>query len=496
MATIIGTNNPETLIGTDSADEIAGLGGADIISAGSGDDNIYWTHLSDGPDNVDGGAGNDTQWAFMTNRPDFNLTYTLGRSGADPSRASFRNYDTPLTMDNIEAFTIIANMQRGGELYLESLAGTDLTGRVTVNALNTSGTATAGITFRADSTVTNQMVGFGTSLRDVFRGALGNDIFYGFDGDDELIGGSGVDELVGGRGNDTYSADAQDSLLELEGEGRDLISISSDYFVLPPNFEDLIGGGAKFTGIGNSGDNLIQGRGGNDYLIGMAGNDTLYGNAGSNTLQGGTGNDIYLIVESTGDSIVEFAGEGTDEIQTHKTSFTLPEHVENLTHTGRASFWGSGNAGDNVITGQMLNDKLIGHDGNDTLRGAEGGDILDGGDGNDVLIGGSGGDELGGGRGADRFVTSVFGDGVDMIHDFNRAQNDVIDIRALTASLGTQGQDPFASGVLSFQQVSDYAGRPATFVMFDPDGSAGPQGSARYLTVIGAEPLTPTDFLF
>ncbi|HEY0625309.1 MAG TPA: calcium-binding protein [Allosphingosinicella sp.] len=504
MATIIGTDAPETLVGTEGNDEIAGRGGADGINALGGNDNIYWTY-GDGLDGVDGGAGIDVQWAFITSGQGGPRRFSLGTNVLDPTRVDLREGSgsigdpqiVRLTVDNVEALTLVVNMGAGGEFIVTDLSGTDLTGRITVNGLNTSGTALSGLIFRAATqALVNQLVGFGTNLTDSFEGALGNDIFYGYDGDDLLQGGSGgIDELVGGRGNDTYVADNQDAILELQGEGRDRVLMTSSFYNVGANIEEVFfHGSGDFTAIGNGVNNFIVGGTGNDYLIGQSGNDTLYGGGGNNTLQGGTGNDLYL-VESPGDTLVEFVNEGFDTVQTPLATFTLAPNVENLTYTGFGNFKGIGNEDNNVITGGVGSDYLIGGLGSDTLQGGAGGDILDGGAGYDVLIGGAGGDEMTGGEFADMFVTSVYGDGVDMIHDFSRAEGDGIDVRALTASLGTQGQDPFASGHLSFQQ-GVVGGRQATLVMFDPDGSAGPQGSVHYLTVIGTQPLSSSDFIF
>ena len=51
----------------------------------------------------------------------------------------------------------------------------------------------------------------------------------------------------------------------------------------------------------------------------------LIGSAGAaNTRQGGIGDDIY----AAGDTIVEFAGEGYDQVQTWLATFTLAANVE------------------------------------------------------------------------------------------------------------------------------------------------------------------------
>ncbi|MDM3844272.1 MAG: hypothetical protein PT116_04310, partial [Aphanizomenon gracile PMC638.10] len=69
------------------------------------------------------------------------------------------------------------------------------------------------------------------------------------------------------------------------------------------------------------------------------------------TLIGGTGDDIY-IVDSTTDTITENASAGTDTIQSSVT-YTIASlaNVENLTLTGTTAINGTGNAGNNVITG-------------------------------------------------------------------------------------------------------------------------------------------------
>jgi len=73
---------------------------------------------------------------------------------------------------------------------------------------------------------------------------------------------------------------------------------------------------------------------------GTAGNDTMSddstgsGRIGGNTMVGGDGNDIYVVNGS--DTVIEAAGEGTDEVRT-TDSYTLPDNVENLTLLDGAS---------------------------------------------------------------------------------------------------------------------------------------------------------------
>ena len=113
---------------------------------------------------------------------------------------------------------------------------------------------------------------------------------------------------------------------------------------------------------------------GNDDLNGGAGNDSLDGGAGADSLSGGLGNDTYLI--DSLDVITENVGEGTDTIQVGM-SYTLGQHIENLTLMGIDNFNGTGNT---------LNNTLIGNSGNNLLDGGAGSDIMRGGAGNDTYM--------------------------------------------------------------------------------------------------------------
>ena len=74
---------------------------------------------------------------------------------------------------------------------------------------------------------------------------------------------------------------------------------------------------------------------------------------------------------------------------------------------------------------------LIGRAGDDWLRGGEGNDRLFGGTDNDVLEGGAGIDRLFGGDGRDTFVFAT-GDGLDIIEDFNEADDGTGDVLYLS----------------------------------------------------------------
>jgi serralysin len=179
--------------------------------------------------------------------------------------------------------------------------------------------------------------------------------------------------------------------------------------------------------IGNDADNLLRGNGGDDALDGRTGVDQMFG---------GAGNDTYY-VETPGDMVTEFPGQGSDLVHA-SISYTLPDNVEKLELTGGGDINGTGNALDNVLSGNDGANILAGGSGNDTyiaddpkdsiiehpgegvdlvlsslafsvlpnnvenvtLTGAGDGQVV-GNDLSNVLVGNGGNNVLDGGRGAD-----------------------------------------------------------------------------------------------
>ena len=101
----------------------------------------------------------------------------------------------------------------------------------------------------------------------------------------------------------------------------------------------------------------------------------------------------------------------------------------------------NGHGGDDTISGGSGNDALLGETGNDILNGGDGTDYLYGGADNDFLQGGTGNDILFGNGGADLFIWGG-GDAdgsTDIIKDFNLAEGDKVDAKALLDALGWNG---------------------------------------------------------
>ncbi|WP_276307456.1 calcium-binding protein [Thiopseudomonas denitrificans] len=368
---------------------IIGNDGNNVLDGGAGNDQLFG---GKGNDTLIGGAGND--------RLD-------GGEGADLMMGGTGN-DT-YVVDHVD--DVVVEHEGEGIDLVES----SITYQLTDHVENLTLTGTANID------------GTGNELDNIIRGNSGHNILDGGAGDDQLYGGAGNDTLIGGAGNDlldggtgadimrggtgndTYIVDdVGDQVIELAGQGTDLVMASIDY-TLTANVEnltltgtaDIDGTGNELDNIirGNSGDNILDGGDGDDQLYGGAGNDTLIGGAGNDLLDGGTGADTMMggagddvyIVDNVNDVVIEHADEGVDLVQA-SVDYTLTDHVENLTLTGSGHIRGTGNELDNIITGNSGNNILEGGAGNDTLIGGAGNDLLDGGTGADIMRGGMGND--------------------------------------------------------------------------------------------------------
>jgi Ca2+-binding RTX toxin-like protein len=210
--------------------------------------------------------------------------------------------------------------------------------------------------------------------------------YFALAGDDTIFMRAAGETAYGSTGSDTYHVEAAGTaIVELANEGTDTVQTAAlAAYTLGANIENLTHtGNTDFVGIGNALNNVLIGGAGNDYLIGLDGNDTLIDSGGLNTLQGGAGNDIYA-VQSSSDTVFEFANQGTDQVQTFLSFYQLSANVENLTFVGSATHTGVGNELDNVLIGGSGNDYLVGGDGNDTLIDGYGLNTLQGGTGDDI----------------------------------------------------------------------------------------------------------------
>ncbi|GAA6149224.1 hypothetical protein NBRC116586_22860 [Pseudooceanicola nitratireducens] len=336
---LLGSDYGDHLIGGTDRDVIIGRGGNDRIDAGPGAANELY-----------GQEGNDTYYV---------------RSAGD---------------------TIIELADQGVDAVVTWLGAMTLAPHVE-NLFYFGATGFAGI----GNAQANYIQGH--AMDDTLSGLDGNDTLLGEDGDDYLFGGDGNDRLVGGSGtNRLYGGDGLDTasyetstvgvFIQLNGSG--LVQNGSGGTDQLVGIENLRGSAYRDVLIGSNENNVLTGLGGNDVLIGLGGADRLIGEqTSSKTLQGGTGNDVYVVHHRT-DTIVEFADEGTDTVETYSDVFRLKSNLENLANMSSSGFVGLGNALDNTLAGSDGADYLIGYEGNDTLVGGAGSA--------NTLIGGAGDD--------------------------------------------------------------------------------------------------------
>ncbi|MBM4076418.1 MAG: hypothetical protein FJ267_12355, partial [Planctomycetes bacterium] len=234
--------------------------------------------------------------------------------------------------------------------------------------------------------------------------------------------------LVGGAGNDTYRFDTDTALglisLDEVGGGIDMLDFS-----LTETVGISINLGLATTQVVNANLSLnLKSATTFENVIGGSRNDTLTGNSLNNVLIGDAGNDTYVfdtdtqlgldnITDSDGIDTLSFATSANDVVvnlglttiaQIINTNLTLTLNSATSIENVR------GGSGNDTLTGNSLNNVLIGGAGADSLIG---------GDGNDSLI-------------IDNFDTSVNGGaGVDRVTFGGATQTSAISFNLVTSAI-------------------------------------------------------------
>lgn len=422
-----------TLIGGAGDDVLAGRGGGDTIDGGDGFDIADYAD-SAGAVTVDlaSGTGSSGDAAGDT------LVGIEGISGGAGD-------DILLGDDGDNRFAGLAGADvidgRGGidiADYSASIAVDVDLGRASQIGGDAEGDRLSGIETLIGSNYADRLAGM-MGAETLFGGA-GADTLDGGAGDDRLIGGAGADSFAGGDGLDTadYSANAVAIAIDLsagtssggDADGDTFLGVerfigsafadtltgdAGDQIFLGGAGIDILSGGAGFDtasyedATGGVQVDLATGRqaggdflSGNEALIGSAyadtlagdgaannldggdGDDALDGRAGDDVMTGGVGDDSY-VVDSVGDNVIELLGGGTDIVRTALTSYTIGDHIDDLSYSGTGNFVGTGNWLDNALYGKVGADTLNGMAGDDKLSGGMGADRLDGGDGRDQV---------------------------------------------------------------------------------------------------------------
>lgn len=337
-----------------------------------------------GNDTMAGGLGNDTYIVdssldVIVEQPGEGTDLVRASTTYDLSTTDLVDPDTLALTSTVENLTLLDSAETivGGRPVLAGLGvlnfdgyGNSANNVITGNSGNNSLTGAGGNDTISGGGGSDTIDG-GTG-NDNIDGGVGNDSLVGGLGNDCLVGGAGINTLVGGAGDDTYVvASLVDTVLELPAEGTDLVKSSVNFSLVPnSDVENLtLTGVGDINGNGNALGNVITGNTGNNLIDGGAGVDTMIGGAGDDT----------FVVSEVADVVSENAGGGSDEVQawvSYDLSTSL--NIENLTLLGTAVN-GTGNAGDNVITGNALGNILNG-------GGAVLGDTLIGGVGDDTYM--------------------------------------------------------------------------------------------------------------
>ncbi|WP_250855358.1 calcium-binding protein, partial [Anabaena sp. PCC 7938] len=463
---LYGDAGDDMLLGGVKNDVLRGGAGNDYVQGDAGDDTIYVEGGEDRYQGLFGYYGNAGTDRFVIEQDSY--------AGSGILRNFIGDFDVNQAGEKID-LSGLANVRSFADLRFMSVFvdGVEFT-RVYVGGTGSNQNITLGNV--SQSALRAEHFIFATTA---IEGTAGADALTGNAGSNTLNGMASADAMTGRTGDDFYTVDnVGDSVNELPGGGFDTVRSSVSY-TLTANVENLtLSATAAIDGtgndqvnrlVGNSADNVLDGKGGMDVLVGGAGNDSyvvdnqadrvieqasegidtvrsavsytlgnnienltltgtdainatgnalanmLNGNAannlidgaaGADTMAGAAGDDTYF-VDNTGDVVIESLNDGIDTVIT-SVNYTLGANVENLTLAYGVTS-GGGNALDNMLNGNSAANTLSGGGGNDTLEGGAGADTLMGGAGDDVYSVDSTGDavfELAG-EGNDTIVASI-----------------------------------------------------------------------------------------
>jgi Ca2+-binding RTX toxin-like protein len=459
LTSLAGTSGNDSFVLTYSSTAASGLVNATLSSNGGVAVNLG-TFSMDAGIELNGMGGTDS-------------VRIVGTTGNDTFLAAASGWminGSELEMVSIESATMVggagndryrfdADASLGSVRLEETGSGTDTidlglttTQSVAVNLdLTTSQVVNSNLSLTLNSRTAFENAVGGSGNDRLTGNSLDNDL-RGNGGHDFLIGGAGDDDLFGGDGNDTYifrtaSSAELDTVTELSGDGSDTLNFSSLTTAVNVDLsltstqtvhlnrqlrlnsttgvQNVIGGTANDTLIGNfsanrleggAGDDVLSGSNGPDLLIGGSGNDILSGGTNSDVLIGGANSDSYVFeAASSGeiDTVTELSGEGIDRLDfsaiTNNLNVNLGSSAQQSIHTNRSL---------KLNSGTTLED-IRGGSGNDTLRGNSLHNSITGGAGSDVMFGGDGDDQFIFATASSAeldTVTELAGDGTDTLN--------------------------------------------------------------------------------
>ena len=287
--------------GTPQGEVFSGAGTDATVTGGLGNDTLFGTP---GNDRLDGGVGADFMLGGLGND-----TYIVSAGGETLYEAPNGGTDTAIASvsftlpHDVEILTLVSG---GGPMAGTGNAlGNVITGNEASNTLD----GLAGDDTLAGGGETDFL--FGGDGNDLLQGDSGNDLLVGQAGNDTLDGGGNPgnlgDVLLGGPGNDTYLVD---SALDFIDEGNvpvyaaygfggvdTIVSTANFYWDLYSIGERLViaEGAADPTGAGTTAVGSVF----SNEMIGNSGTNILFGRGGSDTYRAGDGID-YISLSTLG----------------------------------------------------------------------------------------------------------------------------------------------------------------------------------------------------
>ena len=305
---------------------------------------------------------------------------------------------------------------------------------------------------------------------DTLVGGGGNDFLAGGGGADVLAAGAGNDKLQGGAGNDTLEAGSGNDRLHggteadvfIGGTGTDTADYSDGILNVAVSLDGVDNDGSSYEepwppGLQCTGDcdRTVHERDNVtpdvENVIGGPGNDRFIGTPAANMFYGGPGWDLFA---GRGGADSLYGGDGRDEVTFAERTVNLQLSLDGIANDGPAGEAGHiesdietiiGGSGNDLMTGDDVQNVLSGGGGDDTIRGAAGNDVIFGGGGLDYIEGGKGDDRLMGAAGREEVMINplqndtLYGnDGNDWLYDVGHD----VDLLSGGAGNDTAGGNP------------------------------------------------------
>ncbi|MBL8905229.1 MAG: cadherin-like domain-containing protein, partial [Rhizobiales bacterium] len=397
----------ELIFGTSGDDVMTDAGGTGINRFDGRDGNDIITASDGGNAVLIGGNGNDTltggnmndQFRGGNGNDIINGGGDEGEFGGDLVRYDRPSGSGPYThgvVVNLSDNVIVLSDDPGeGEYYFHGINGTVASNQAIGTWENLATWATAPGS-RVD---TDTLSGI-----ESVRGSTFDDILIGSDGDNNIIGDDGDDTMIGGDGDDYFDGTLGSDYID-GGDGFDSVF-----------YYDLNGVTINLAdGYADEGGGVIDTLVNIEHIGGSQGADVLIGNDEDNFISGLEGDDY--IDGGDGSDAVDYYGDPSGVIVDLDAGFATDGYGDTDTIVNVEEVYGSFNA--DIITGNSLENRLVGRDGDDFLYGGLGNDQLLGGEGDDELYGQDDDDILHGEAGDDIIDGGDGEDAIDFYDDPN-----------------------------------------------------------------------------